>query len=157
MILAILIFLVALVAIVIATINIWLPKVIKIFVEKKSNFPTNVQVSKCSVTKGVIDLEGINLKNPKGKFEEENFLTVNKLFASVDYKSLTTKQIVIPEVVINVENLTCEKNKDGDINAMVLANSFTGGEETDEEKKKKEEEEKMQKTKKNPNHLLFVN
>ena len=149
MILTLLFIIIALVVIVLATINLWLPYVIKTFVEKKSNFPTKVQASKCSLTRGVVDLEGINLKNPTGKFEEENLITVNKLSASVEYNTIFQKQIIIPEVTVDVENFTCDKNKDGDINAMVLANSFSSGdkEETDEEKKKKEEEEEEKKKK----------
>ena len=127
--------------IVILTINLWLPSAIKWFVEKKSNFPTQVKKSNISLTKGIVDFEGINLKNPKGKFEQENFVTVNKLSAQVEYKTLFEKQIVIPEVTIDLDNFTCEKNKDGDINAMVLVNSFTGGD-SEEDKKKQEEEEK---------------
>ena len=144
MILGLLLFIIALIAVVLLTLNIWLPHAIKWFVEKKSNFPTNVQKSNCALTKGIVDFENINLKNPKGKFEQENFVTLKKLSAQVEYKTLFEKQIVIPEVTIDLDNFTCEKNKDGDINAMVLVNSFTGGDSEEDEKKKQEEEKKKQ-------------
>ena len=141
MILGLLFFIVALVAVVLLTINLWLPSVIKMFVEKKSNFPTNIQKSNISLKNGVVDFDGINLKNPKGKYERENFITLKKLTAGVEYNTLTSKQIVIPEITIDIDDLTLEQNKDGKINAMELVNAFTG-EESEEEKKKEEEEEK---------------
>lgn len=146
MILGLLFFIIALVVVVIVTINLWLPAAAKWFVEKKSNFPTEIKKSNISLTKGIIDIEGISLKNPKGKFEQEKFVTLNKVYGQVEYKTLFEKQIVIPEITIDLENFTCEKNKEGDINAMVLVNSFTGGDsdEKKEDENKKEEEPKKE-------------
>lgn len=125
-----------------ATLNLWLPSVLKMVVEKFSNFPTSVKKSNCSLTKGIVDLENVTIDNPKNQFEKENFVRVNKLRASVVYQTLTQPTIVIPEVTLDLDNITCEQNKDGKLNAMVLVESFLGP--SSEEESKKDEEPKKE-------------
>lgn len=121
---SLLIFVLTVAGICMATLNIWAPWATKTYIQHKANFPTQIQTSNCSLKNGIIDFEGVTLENPTSKFTQKNCVTFNKVSAEVNWSSLLQNEIVIPEVVIDIDRITCEKNKAGEMNLMLLADSL---------------------------------
>lgn len=119
-----LIFVLAVVGIGVGTFNVWAPWATKTYIQKKADFPTQIQTSNCSLKNGIVDFEGVTLENPTSKFTQKNCITFNKVSAEVNWSSLFQNEIVIPEVVIDIDRITCEKNKAGEMNLMLLADAL---------------------------------
>jgi hypothetical protein len=107
------------------SLNTWFPAVARHYVFKKSGFNLHIDQSKCSLWRGLIDLNGIEIKNPAKKFSQDDCLNINRLMIKMNLLSLLNPAVVVDEITIDMDRIVCDQNDSGDIGILKLCKALT--------------------------------
>jgi hypothetical protein len=117
--------------------NLWFPSVAKWYVAHESGFRLTIGASNSALSRGLIDFSGIEIKNPKLKFSQDDCLKINHIMVKANLLTIFNPSVVIEEVTVDVESITCDTSKDGVINVLDLAKVFGVSESEDAERGRK--------------------
>jgi hypothetical protein len=104
--------------------NLWFPAAAKWYVAHKSGFQLQIGHSKCALYRGLIDFNAVEIKNPEGKFFQDDCLKFNRLMLKANLLSMMAPEMVIEEIVIDVDRIVCDKNNQDDINVLEFGKAF---------------------------------
>jgi hypothetical protein len=107
--------------------NLWFPSVAKWYVAHKSGFRFKIGESKCSLYRGLIDFNGIEVGNPEGKFSQDGCLKINRIMVKANLLTVFNPEMVIEEVIVEVERVVCDANKQREINILSFMDAFSEG------------------------------
>ena len=82
---------------------------------------TTVDEVDVAVTKGTVNMVGLNIANPQG-FETSNFFTLESSQGMVEIESISTDTIIIPTVVLSGIDVTLDKGNDPSNYNQILEN-----------------------------------
>jgi hypothetical protein len=111
--------------------NLWFPSVAKWYVAHKSGFRFKIEKSKCALYRGLIDFNGVEIRNPEGKFSQDNCLKISRIMVKANLLTIFNAEIVIDEAIIEVERIVCDANKQNEINVLSFMEAFTKSKEED--------------------------
>ncbi|MDR1435073.1 MAG: hypothetical protein LBI77_01555 [Puniceicoccales bacterium] len=135
--------------------NRWFPSVARHYVFKKSGFNLHIDQSQCSLWRGLIDLNGIEIKNPAKKFSQNDCLNINRLMIKMNLLSLLNPEVVVDEVTIDMDRIVCDQNNSGDIGILKLCKALTASE--DETLKSREKKlEPLRKSNQKNGHTKYL-
>ncbi len=117
--------LVLLLVVILACGNLWLPWVINWQSRSLTGFNTTIQSSKGSLFKGNVDFQNVTIKNPNDKFSETSFISFNDLDVDVKLTSIFSNTILLENILIDIDNVTIVKNKEGIYNYSVFADNIS--------------------------------
>ena len=117
---SLLIFLIALIALIIFGRNWILKTALETGVRTVTGFPTTVQEVQYDLPSTIL-IKGLQIKNPKG-FREPVFTTIPEIYASLVLPELIQgKRIHLKEVRLNLKEVNIEKNEKGVSNVQLLS------------------------------------
>jgi hypothetical protein len=108
--------------------NLWFPPVAKWYVAHKSGFKFKIEESKCALYRGLIDFNGIEVRNPEGKFSQDDCLKISRIMVKANLMTIFSPEVVIEEVIIEVDRIVCDANKQSEINILSFMEAFSGSE-----------------------------
>ncbi len=117
--------LVLLLVVILACGNLWLPWVINWQSRSLTGFNTTIQSSKGSLFKGNVDFQNVTIKNPSDKFSETSFISFNDLGVDVKLTSIFSNTILLENILIDIDNVTIVKNKEGVYNYSVFVDNIS--------------------------------
>jgi hypothetical protein len=72
----------------------------------------------------LIDFDGIEIKNPEGKFSQEGCLEINRIMVKANLLTILSPEVILEEAVVNVKRVIYDTNRRGEINVLSLAEAF---------------------------------
>jgi hypothetical protein len=104
--------------------NLWFPLAARWYVAHQSGFRLTIGASNSTLSRGLIDFSAIEIKNPKGKFSQDDCLKINRLMVKANLLTIFNPNVIFEEATIDVESITCDTNGNGVINVLDLARAF---------------------------------
>ncbi|MDR2371977.1 MAG: hypothetical protein LBD60_02410 [Puniceicoccales bacterium] len=108
--------------------NLWFPSVAKWYVVHKSEFRFKIEESKCALYRGLIDFNGIEVRNPEGKFSQDDCLKISRIMVKANLLTVFNPEMVIEEVILEVDRIVCDANKQSEINILSFMEAFASSE-----------------------------
>ncbi len=97
----------------------------KIIVEQGGTYAMGVETTvdslDLSLTRGTVEMSGLNIANPEG-FSTENFFALATTNAQIDLESISTPTVIIPEVRLLGIDVTLDKGQDPSNYNQILEN-----------------------------------
>jgi uncharacterized protein involved in outer membrane biogenesis len=82
-------------------------------VTKLLGFPTTIGSSCGALFKGCVDFRDLKIKNPSEVFQDENFVSLNRLSVDVSIPSLNKDAIVFEQFCADISDITIISNTNG--------------------------------------------
>ena len=107
-------------SIAVATSQFWIHHAVAAVIKQVTGLPVSIQRSHVNLAATEFGIYGIEIKNPKG-FSEEVFVKIPEIYIDFDLNQfLSGKKIHFEEIRLNIEQVTLEKNKAGELNVSRL-------------------------------------
>jgi uncharacterized protein involved in outer membrane biogenesis len=112
------------VAVILAGGNYWLPHVVGWQICHKTGFRAHIDSSIGSLFSGYIDFRNLDIFNPRDRFDATPFVSMGRLAADVNVRSLLTGTVMLDKIVIDIDNVTIIKGAEGVYNYQLFARNM---------------------------------